>query len=155
MSPKPRASRKKRTAQAILALPAAAFLFLAIHGATVDLIRIRDQRRRVAARTASTEGTIIQMYEAARGTVPFPKAVVAFTSPTGEAVHFTTPAWKSDKVGQKLPIYYDPLNPGNYSANNEAPGHGEAFSGNAFPLGLGAFFVFLILWIGRTPDEEL
>jgi hypothetical protein len=53
-----------------------------------------------------------------------------------------------------MPIFFDPLNPGNYSANNQAPSNGEILADAAFPFGLGAFFVFLILWIGRTPEEE-
>ena len=148
-------SSKKRVFQIVQAIPMIFFLYLAAHGIFSDYNHIKTQRHLLAVRTATAEGTIVRLYDAARGTVIFKKEVVVFKTDSGREIEFKAIADKGDKVGMTMTVNYDPANPDNFAVGKEIFSYSDLFWGNIFFVLMGLFFLFLICWIGRTPDDEL
>ncbi len=148
-------SSKKRIIQIVIAVPMAVFLLVGAHGFISDYKHLKTQERLLAARTATAEGTIVQLYDAARGTVIFKKEVVFFKTDSGREIEFKAIANKGDKPGITMTVNYDPANPDNFAVGKEIFSYSDLFWGNIFFLLMGFFFLFLICWIGRMPDDEL
>jgi hypothetical protein len=146
---------KKRIIQIVLAVPMAVFLLVGVHGFISDYKHLKTQEHLLAVRTATAEGTIVRLYDAARGTVIFKKEVVAFKTDSGREIEFKAIANKGDKPGMTMTVNYDPANPDNFAVGKEIFSYSDLFWGNIFFLLMGFFFLFLICWIGRTPNDEL
>jgi len=146
-------ARKKKITQIILAVPMIVLLYLAVHGFWADYQNMQNQKIRLAARTATAEGTVVRLYKAARGTVEFSKEVVVFTTDSGRQIEFSVNAYKSDTVGMKMPVYYDPLHSDNYSLNKETYSYSDIISGNIFFLLFGLYFLFLIFRVRSSSSE--
>ncbi|HUN55592.1 MAG TPA: DUF3592 domain-containing protein [Smithella sp.] len=148
-------SVKKRIFQIVLAVPMAVFLLIGIRGMISDYTHIKTQERLLAARTSTADGIIVEIYEAARGTIKFKKEVIAFRTDAGREITFKALANKGDKIGMTMTVNYDPANPDNFAVGKEIFSYSDLFRGNIFFLLMGIFFLFLICWIGRTPNDEL
>ena len=136
-SPQAIASRKKRAAQILVAAPGILILSLALHGIFADYRHVEDVKRRLEARTAQAEGTIVELHDAWHGTVRTPKETVVFTAASGQQVRFSALAHANDKVGGKMQVRYDP---------REDEGQLSALY-VLFAMGL--FYLFLAVMLGR------
>jgi len=54
-----------------------------------------------------------------------------------------------------MPVHYDSSNPDNFAVGEQIFSYSDLFYGNVFFTLAGLFFLFLICWIRRTPDDEL
>jgi hypothetical protein len=146
---------KKKGFQIVLAIPMIFFLYLAAHGIFSDYNHIKTQRHLLAVRTSTAEGAIVQLYDAAHGTVTVHKETIVFTTDSGREISFSATANKGDKIGKTMPVHYDSSNPDNFAVGEQIFSYSDLFYGNVFFTLAGLFFLFLICWIRRTPDDEL
>lgn len=166
MNRKSASTPRKRGIQAILVLPAMIFLSVAVHGIFSDYQQIQTQRRRLEARTATAEGTIVKLYDTERphrwehSGLAVKAETVVFTAASGQRIEFSAYADNGDQVGMKMLIHYDPLHPDNFAVDKFAAkeknfGLLDLIFENVFPLGMGVYFLFLVFWVGSKRSEEL
>ena len=139
------AARKKRVILIVLAVPTMILLALALHGIYSDYMRIKLAQHRLKARTTEAEGTVVALHDAWHSGQRVPKETVVFTAASGQQIQFSTLANINDKVGMRIPVWYDPLQPDNYALGDRVFGFSELIFDNAPILVAGLFFLFLVL----------
>ena len=143
--------RKRRLAQALVAVPGIILLFLALHGVVADYRHMQDVRRRAEARTALTEATIVETHGLVSGKglrIAEGAGTFSFTTVSGQEVRIPYRGF-SGSLGTKLPVTYDPRNPENCALGNDLFGFSDLLFDNTPFFVMGLYFLFLAMMLGR------
>jgi len=147
-----RRARRRRMSQVILALPAVAFLAIALHGIVADYRHVRRVEQRAAARTERATGSVVSLHwhYSLRTYTSWPDGIVAFTTASGRTIRFDMPLDGGEKVGTRVAVNYDPDDPENYAIGNDRFGYSDLAWSNAAPLAFGLYFVWLVAKVRRS-----
>ena len=141
---------KRRLAQALVAAPGIILLFLALHGFFADYRHMQDVSRRAETRTALGEATIVETHGLVSGKglrIAEGAGTFSFITASGQEVRVPYRGF-SGSLGTKLPVRYDPRNPGNCALGDNRWGFSDLLGNVPFFL-MGLYFLFLAVKLGR------